>query len=1289
MREKVLQNYPGSIDKFDSCEDEPIHLIGRIQSFGFVIVLNPYSFAIEQVSENISDFLNAKPHQLINKRIFHVLSANNINNFTNWLHNLKINTYVEPFTLLFKGKLFTVMAKSNKAYILLEFEPFKVRENIKNNNLLYYASNVLSEFEQATLADDLFHFAAKKIRELTQYDRVLIMKFGEIWDGHVVAESKAPEINSLANHHFPPSDIPKQARQMLANTPLRYIADTEATPIQLEPYVNPSINQPIDLQSSILRNPSEIHLEYLRNMDVRSTITYSIVLQGKLWGIITAHNTDAKSVTFEKRQTIELIGKYFSQRLLFIEQAQKSILRGVYNQSVEILSEQMHERYNIVEGLTKGTYTLLDIVEASGAGLLFDEKLHLLGNCPLEKDIYNIINWFNENANEQYFYTNNLSTYLPEATNYQKEASGLLIIRFSEKADNYIFWFKPEILKEKTWAGNPYINYQKNDLSPRKSFESWTEMTAGHSENWLDTEIEMANQLVKNCMEVEFLAKKYLKSTNEQLTFSLREHQLLIQKYKRVQDELEKTYAFQSQIVEKLSTEKEQVDKFLGSKDNIALLLDLNLKVLFMNNSAKNYFKSAHQVSIKKGDFILDYIPTSEKENFQKNINLALEGKSTREEKSIIQEEKLKWFEEYFYAFNNKKGEIWAIAYDLTDITQRKTARESLENLALIAQNTQSGVIICNSEDEIEWANEAFCKITEYSIQELIGQKPRILLRGAHTNSVSANTIDAHVEKFENFKSDILNYTKSGKEIWLRIEAQAYTDQYGLKKYFTINTDITNEKNAELKLKESNEKYVLLSENSQNLICLLDIDESYLYISPSVKDILGFSQQELSAYNFAHYIHPNYKKKIQEVFDQVLNGTEFTSITYDIKTKAGKYICFQTSIKPIYDEENKVIKVLTSSKDITKQKRQEEEISNLNNKLLSAMEISKVAWWEWDLISGKLLYSSNIYDFTKWEDQKYGDNIRQFLKYVHKNDKANLIKKMRDVSIRRQYYFEENFRLLCGDNKYRWMLCKVLILENNNHEQPSFIKGVLMDINDWKKSQKKLKSKNKQLKKINKELDRFVYSVSHDLRSPISSSLGLIELMSGVNEDDTIAEYLQMQEKSLVKLDMFIRDIVDFSRNNRLEISPEKIEVKQTVLQTLEQLNYFDNKELIAFRFNIAEDLTLYSDKRRFEVILLNLISNAIRYTDISKDKPYIQISAKKTENDVEVIIKDNGIGIEEKYVNRIFEMFFRATNKKNGSGLGLYIVKETVNKLNGEIKVDSKHGSGSEFTLKIPSYSE
>jgi len=239
------------------------------------------------------------------------------------------------------------------------------------------------------------------------------------------------------------------------------------------------------------------------------------------------------------------------------------------------------------------------------------------------------------------------------------------------------------------------------------------------------------------------------------------------------------------------------------------------------------------------------------------------------------------------------------------------------------------------------------------------------------------------------------------------------------------------------------------------------------------------------------------------------------------------------------------------------------------------------------------------------------------------------------------------------------------------------------EIQERKKAEERIKVSNRKLKKTNVELDSFVYSVSHDLRAPIASVKGLLQLIKSEKKPTQTGQYLDMIAKSVDQQDLFIREILDLSRNSRLKLEKEVVYFKKIIQEVFDQLKFTVDAGRIKKRIKITQDNPFVSDPRRLKVIFNNLISNAVRYNN--GKEPQINIEVRVENNQAVISIQDNGRGIAKEHVEHVFEMFYRAAETNVGSGLGLYIVKETIDKLKGSINLISKERDGTTVEVKIP----
>jgi PAS domain S-box-containing protein len=228
------------------------------------------------------------------------------------------------------------------------------------------------------------------------------------------------------------------------------------------------------------------------------------------------------------------------------------------------------------------------------------------------------------------------------------------------------------------------------------------------------------------------------------------------------------------------------------------------------------------------------------------------------------------------------------------------------------------------------------------------------------------------------------------------------------------------------------------------------------------------------------------------------------------------------------------------------------------------------------------------------------------------------------------------------------------------------------------------KQKEHDLLRSVQQLDQVIYKTTHDLKAPLMSALGLVNLAEKAKPEEK-GVYIELIKKSLLKLNSFIEEMNHFFRNDKLALQREKIDLADLLKEELDDLQNLSAGQKIDITLDIQEGGEFYSDLIRVKTVVTNILSNAIKYSDPKKANCFIKINVSIDQEICEIRIVDNGIGIEPQYLDKIFNLFFRATDQSQGTGLGLFIVKDTVQKLNGKIEVNSSPGEGTTFTIRIP----
>jgi len=365
-------------------------------------------------------------------------------------------------------------------------------------------------------------------------------------------------------------------------------------------------------------------------------------------------------------------------------------------------------------------------------------------------------------------------------------------------------------------------------------------------------------------------------------------------------------------------------------------------------------------------------------------------------------------------------------------------------------------------------------------------------------------------------------------------------------------------------------------------------------------------------------------------------------------------------------------------RDITAEKLQLERIAR-NEQLISSINRNiKEALFR--VQKGMLVYVNQAFlNMTGYTDTEtvYSMTLQEFFKSP--DALTNAVESLLEGTNTKEAEIEVSRK----DGSTFWALITVSLI--NEEDGGIIIDGAMRDVTESKKYRERLEQQNSELKHLNRELDQFVYSVSHDLRAPIASSLGLIELAEMEDSVEGLKDYCRLQGKSLKKLDVLIGDIIDYSRNNRQGVTQETFNVEKMINSIFEQYNYLPESNKISKFVQIEGNKLVTTDKRRVQMVLRNLISNALNYSAFWKEDQYTKVLVQVTKEMLHIQVADNGVGISPEHLNKVFGMFFRAYPEKKGSGLGLYIVKEAVEKLNGQVGVESRLGEGTSFTVKIP----
>ena len=346
---------------------------------------------------------------------------------------------------------------------------------------------------------------ARQVRALTGFDRVMVYRFAEGGDGEVVAEALRSGVDSFYGLHYPASDIPVQARALYLRNIFRVIADVKAVPVPVVPALDPT-GAALDMSLCLTRAVSPIHIEYLGNMGVGASLSISIIVEGKLWGLFACHHYAPRLPTFAQRSAAELFGQIFSMMLESRERAETATYEGKARQVADRLMAAVAQDHDLLSNARWLGDIIFDTIPADGVGIYIDGQMTFSGLTPDPAAFSAIVTMLNRVAASQIYTTDNLSAVLPGAADYADRAAGLLAIPLSRRPRDYVVLFRAEQLRSVRWAGqqDKHIEYGPNGprLTPRKSFESWSQLVKGVALPFAPAELRVAEALRTALLEV-------------------------------------------------------------------------------------------------------------------------------------------------------------------------------------------------------------------------------------------------------------------------------------------------------------------------------------------------------------------------------------------------------------------------------------------------------------------------------------------------------------------------------------------------------------------------------------------------------------------------------------------------------------------------------------------------------------------------------------------------------------------------------------------------------------------
>ncbi|MFN3405544.1 MAG: PAS domain S-box protein [Cytophagaceae bacterium] len=653
--------------------------------------------------------------------------------------------------------------------------------------------------------------------------------------------------------------------------------------------------------------------------------------------------------------------------------------------------------------------------------------------------------------------------------------------------------------------------------------------------------------------------------------------------------------------------------------------------------------------------------------------------KKVQQKKFLIQEAEFKtpagncfWGSEAITEIIVEGDVYWLIR--VTDITEKvrdkKLIEESRKILRQVIDLVPHQIFLKDNQGRFLIVNKAVSDKYNTTTEEMVGKRDSDFSDKEEAEQfmkADREVIESGVQKF--VPEEVLTDFKGNKLYLQTTKMPFYFDEDRKPGLLGIAIDITTLKLAEKAILQSEAKFKMLMEQASDGIYLADENGHIIEANPRACDMFGYSQEELLSKNIKELSWSGIKDSSLLFFPSPSDKQSFI-IERTFIRKDGTPFTVEMSARLLDDGKHQAI-----IRDITERKRLEAVlkdnerrfralIENSSDIILILTEDFKINFVSSSVrrligLKPEMLIGKRVFEMVHMEEI---DKVSKFLADL--KSKPGINQSLEEVKV-----------LKAGGGVIFLEIVAVNMLDDQ------VINGIIVNCHDITKR----KITENELLNTNYELDSFVYKASHDLKAPLRSVMGLIKLAKLENKDSTQHMYLDMMNKSVISLDTFIRDLTQFSRNSRAELNPQLVNFEEVLDEVFHNLKFMDHADKITVKRNLIIKQNFYSDIQRITTIFNNLISNAIKYHRFENNIPYIDILISADYDQAVIVVEDNGSGIDPVHVERVFEMFYRASETSYGSGLGLYIVKNAVAKLGGRVELESMPGRGSKFVVTIP----
>jgi PAS domain S-box-containing protein len=639
------------------------------------------------------------------------------------------------------------------------------------------------------------------------------------------------------------------------------------------------------------------------------------------------------------------------------------------------------------------------------------------------------------------------------------------------------------------------------------------------------------------------------------------------------------------------------------------------------------------------------------------------------------------YFEFYAEFISTTLGDI--LMCFCRDISHGKQSKQQLAFTKLMFETMVDGLpkgLVLVVEKDLTYSFIGGELVRQYNLKvsDFLGKKIGILTSGEAFEKYQKAIESAFLGQTQSIEISLFN-----KGLFFQLNLLPLHENGRIDRVLIIAINISEQKLTEKKYEE---RELILSKWFNNNVIgnlIWSIDGSILEANPAFLNMLGYSHEELEdlKINDFQITSANTFDSSRKALEKLLSGEPHVTYQKEYISKDSRIIPVEVTVSLFEGRMDRGFSYIRNLSEIKQAHNQLKLAESLYAEAISMQQelVLRI------LLDGTIVYANPSFcrTFLSHSQNFMGLKLEEAMSEAEFNVFDAMISTV--LESKKNASFEDSYQY--NSIWISWNLTPVLI-ENNIVE----IQCIGIDISHIKWAEAKILEQNKLLKennlrleKINSDLDSLVSKVSHDLRSPLSSIRGIVDVATIVNQNPDLNTYFDLIKSSVKKLEEFISDFLDLAKSSNLKVTGEEINLNSFFTEVFDTLRFSEGSERVEKRLKIDQQIPFYSDRQRLFIIFSNLVSNSIRYSNPKANLMYVSITAKIHPNYGIFEVQDNGLGIEEKHQSKVFDMFYRANDTKTGTGLGLFIVKEAVEKLSGIIELKSVLGEGTTFTLKLP----